>query len=146
LLVGHPTNKIGKFIDEHIKGYVPQVKTYVRDTQDFITKICQAPPFPPGTLLVTMDIVSLYTNIPNHEALVAISHYLRRNPTKKEIGPYILKLIELCLHNTNFQFHIIEDCNLLTDSNDPSSQRKRREMFWIWTLKTIHPYGTNMAI
>jgi hypothetical protein len=23
----HPTNKIGKFIDEHIKGYVPQVKT-----------------------------------------------------------------------------------------------------------------------
>jgi hypothetical protein len=39
-------------------------------------------------------------------------------------------------------FHIIEDCNLLTDSNDPNSQRKRREMFWIWTL---NPYGINMA-
>jgi hypothetical protein len=43
-------------------------------------------------------------------------------------------------------FHIIEDCNLLLENNDPTSQRKRREMFWIWTLKTIHPYGINMAI
>jgi hypothetical protein len=59
---------------------VPKVKSYVRDTQDFISKILEAPPLPPGTM-VTMDIVSLYTNIPNHEALVAIAHYLRRDPT-----------------------------------------------------------------
>jgi hypothetical protein len=30
----HPTNRIGKFVDEHIKRYVPKVKSYVRDTQD----------------------------------------------------------------------------------------------------------------
>jgi hypothetical protein len=28
----HPTNRIGKFVDEHIKRYVPKVKTYVRET------------------------------------------------------------------------------------------------------------------
>jgi hypothetical protein len=43
-------------------------------------------------------------------------------------------------------FHIIEDCNLLLENNDPTSQCKRRELFWIWTLKTIHPYGISMAI
>jgi hypothetical protein len=43
-------------------------------------------------------------------------------------------------------FHIIEDCNLLAENNDQASQRKRREMFWIRTLKTVHPYGINMAL
>jgi hypothetical protein len=101
----HPTNRIGKFVDEHIKRYVPKVKTYVRDTQDFITKIRATPPLPEGSYLVTMDIVSLYTNIPNHEALVAIAHHLRSDPEMASIGPYILKLADLCLHNTNFEFN-----------------------------------------
>jgi hypothetical protein len=101
----HPTNKVGKFVDEHIKRYVPKVKSYVRDTQDFIAKIRAAPPLPEGAYLVTMDIVSLYTNIPNHEALIAIADHLRADPDMYQIGPYILRLAEVCLHNTNFIFN-----------------------------------------
>jgi hypothetical protein len=89
-------------VDEHIKRYIPKVKTYVRDTQDFITKIRSTPPLPEVSYLVTMDIVSLNTNIPYHEALVAIAQHLRSDPS---IGPYILKLADLCLHNTNFEFY-----------------------------------------
>ena len=103
--VCHPTNKVGKFIDEHIKIYVPLVKSYIRDTQHFISKIIEFPPLPTGTLLVTMDVVSLYTNIPNHEGIVSIAHFLRQDPTKRELTPFLLKLIELVLHNTNFQFN-----------------------------------------
>jgi hypothetical protein len=91
-------NRIGKFIDEHIKRYVPKVKTYVRDTQNFITKIRAAPPLPEGVYLVTMEIVSLYTDIPYHEALITIAEHLRNNKEMAAIGPCILKLAELRLH------------------------------------------------
>ena len=37
--VNHPTSRISKFVDEHIKGYVPHTKSYIRDTEDFITKL-----------------------------------------------------------------------------------------------------------
>jgi hypothetical protein len=52
-----------------------------------------------------MDIVSLFTNIPIYEALVAIADHLRSDEEMTAIGPYILKLVELCLHNTNFKFN-----------------------------------------
>jgi hypothetical protein len=43
------------------------------------------------------------------------------------------------------EFTIIEDCNLLNCTNNPDNLRKRRELFWIWALKMVHPYGINMA-
>jgi arginyl-tRNA--protein-N-Asp/Glu arginylyltransferase len=46
----------------------------------------------------------------------------------------------------DLSFTIIEDCNLLKCNNDPDTLRKRRELFWIWALKTAHPYGINMAL
>ena len=30
--IGHPTCNISKFLDVHIKDYVPQIKSYVKDT------------------------------------------------------------------------------------------------------------------
>jgi hypothetical protein len=101
----HPKNKIGRFMDEHMKRYVPKVKSYVRDTQHFITKIRNAPPLPQVAYLATMDIVSLYINIPNHQALIAIADHRRKDQEMKDIGPYILKLAELCLYNTTFEFN-----------------------------------------
>ena len=43
--VNHPTANISKFVDEHIKQYVPQTKSYIRDTQAFISKIINLGPF-----------------------------------------------------------------------------------------------------
>ena len=37
--IDHPTSKITKFVDEHIKEYVPKTASYVRDTQHFISKL-----------------------------------------------------------------------------------------------------------
>ena len=33
----------------------------------------------PNAILVTFDVVSLYTNIPNHEGMLAVEKYLTRN-------------------------------------------------------------------
>ena len=37
----HPMSHISKFVDEHIKKNVPQTKSYVRDTQHFISRLKQ---------------------------------------------------------------------------------------------------------
>ena len=64
-----PTEKILPFIDEHIKGLVPKIPSYVRDTPDFIKKI-ENFHHNGDFLLVTMHVTSLYTNIPNQEGLI----------------------------------------------------------------------------
>ena len=103
--INHPTNRISAFIDEHIKGYVPQTSSYIRDTQDFIQKVLKIPPLNPGDLIVTMDVVSLYTNIPNHDACISVSKWLLNDPTKKDIARPLLHLLRQVLHNTNFVFN-----------------------------------------
>lgn len=49
-----------------------------------------------------MDLVSVYTNIPNHEGILAIASWLLQDVSKKDIAQSILELLNLILHNTNF--------------------------------------------
>ena len=73
--INHPTSNISKFVDEHIKKYVPSTDSYVRDTQHFISRLKQIGQIPEGALLVTLDVSSLYTNIPNHEGILAVADH-----------------------------------------------------------------------
>ena len=77
----HPTSRISKFVNEHIKKYVPQTKSY-RDTRNFIKTIRDLGPIPDGAILCTLDVSSLYTDIPNNEGILAVANKLRSDPTK----------------------------------------------------------------
>ena len=52
--------------------------SYIRDTTDFIHKLRGLPRLPPGSLLGTLDVSSLYTNIPHEEGITACEEYLNR--------------------------------------------------------------------
>ena len=103
--VNHPTSRISKLVDEHIKDYVPKTNSYIRDTQDFIKKIKELGPIPEGAILCTLDVSSLYTNIPNNEGISAVAEKLRNDPTKTPITNFILDLLKLVLHSMNFTFN-----------------------------------------
>ena len=103
--VNHSTSRISKFVDEHIKQYVPQTKSHIRDTQDFIKKLRNLGQIPEGAIVCTLDVSSLYTNIPNHEGILAVANKLRSDPTKTPITQFILDLQTLVLHNMNFEFN-----------------------------------------
>ena len=103
--VNHPTSRISKLVDEHIKNYVPKTNSYIRDTQDFIKKIKALGPIPEGAILCTLDVSSLYTNIPNNEGILAVAEKLRSDPTKTPITNFILDLLKLVLHSMNFTFN-----------------------------------------
>ena len=63
------TEKISKFVDLLIQPLVPSLSSHVKDTTDFIRKTEKIKELPPGTLLATLDVSSLYTNIPHKEGI-----------------------------------------------------------------------------
>ena len=81
--INHPTSNISKFFDEHIKKYVPKTHSYVRDTQHFVSRLKYLGKIPEGALSVTLDVSSLYTNIPNHEGILAVAKHLKNDPDKQ---------------------------------------------------------------
>jgi hypothetical protein len=46
----------------------------------------------------------------------------------------------------DLRFQVIERCHTATDPNQMARSRKRRELFWIWELKTITPAGINHMV
>ena len=100
-----PTEKISAFVDEHIKMMVPLIPSYVRDTPDFIKRI-ENFSHRGDFYLVTMDVTSLYTNIPNMDGLVSIARSLiKHQPDFTLKYNTLLELLKLVLHKNNFQFN-----------------------------------------
>lgn len=61
------TEPLFHFVDYYLKPFVSQMSTYIKDTSHFITLI-EDLIIPQVSVLVTMDIGALYTNIPLEEA------------------------------------------------------------------------------
>ncbi|XP_062610216.1 uncharacterized protein LOC134271997 [Saccostrea cucullata] len=68
--IGHPMEKISEFIDLHLRPHVENLPSYLKDTTNYINKT-PSTCLPDHTLLVTMDVTSLYTNIPHDEGIEA---------------------------------------------------------------------------
>jgi hypothetical protein len=50
-------------------------------------------------------------------------------------------------HNyKDISFQVIERCHNLNNASDTSQSRKRREMYWMWLLKTVTPLGLNHMV
>ena len=105
--IGSPTEKISQFVDHFLNPCSVKVKSYVQDTNDFLKRIQAQPQLDQGTLLVTMDVTSLYTNIPNDEGIAASLLALERERlgTVKPTNLSITKLLEMVLKKNNFQFN-----------------------------------------
>ena len=69
------TENISSFLDFHLKPLAEKVKSYIQDTNDFFKKIANLPLFPDDLILCTIDVVSLYPNIP-HWKWIFIQIYL----------------------------------------------------------------------
>jgi hypothetical protein len=95
-----PTERISELADHFLKPLVELTKSYVKDTTDFINKIEAIPPLPEDSLLCTIDVTSLYTNIPNSEGISACKKLLNlhRDGSEKPSNDNIIHLLEYVLH------------------------------------------------
>ena len=65
-----PTENISSFLDYIIKPLVPLTPSYIKDSSHVIT-LLETLRIPKKSFLVTIDVVSVYTNIPQHEGTQA---------------------------------------------------------------------------
>ena len=70
-LSGAPTERISKFVDFHLRPLIEKIPSYSKVTTDFLLKFKSGGKVPSGSLLVTLDVHSLYTNIPHVEEIEA---------------------------------------------------------------------------
>jgi hypothetical protein len=68
---GYPTEKISELVDFHLRQHAEALPSFIKDTTNYLQKISALTPLPPNTTLVTMDVTSLYTNIPHSDGIEA---------------------------------------------------------------------------
>ena len=100
--------------------------SYIKDSNDFKSKIKNID-IPNDTLLVTADVVGLYSDIPHEAGLSALREALDKRTRKKIPTENIIKMAEFVLKNNFFEF----DTNVYQQMSGPA----------IWT-KFAPPYAS----
>ena len=103
-----PTENISAYIDYICQPLMKALPSYIRDTKDFLQKTLSITSLPPGSFLVTADVVSLYTNIPHEEGIQALMTSMCENKhllPEDAPPPHCAKqLLEFILTENCFEF------------------------------------------
>ena len=90
------TANISKYVDYHLQPIVKQIASYVKDINDFINKINAVKSVPKNSYLVTMDVRSLNTNIPNAEGISAakraFDNYSKKTTRTKVVATFLASI------------------------------------------------------
>ena len=66
-----PTERLSRFIDKLLQPVALKQESYLKDTTDFINYIKKTR-VPENAILVSMDVRSLYTNVPQEEGIETV--------------------------------------------------------------------------
>ena len=66
-----PTERISALVDHLIQPIAQKQASYLKDTTDFLNFL-EKTKLPKNTILVSMDVTSLYTNIPQEEGITTV--------------------------------------------------------------------------
>ena len=104
-LNGCPTENISRFADHYLQPLTACIPSYIRDTADFFNKLRELPPLPSGSHLVTLDVSSLYTNIPHDKGIKACEEALNTRTDQSLSTEDLYHLIKLILTKNAFTFN-----------------------------------------
>ena len=60
---GYYTENISSFLDYHLQPLAQKVKSYIKDTSHFLSKLKSLGKLPQGAVLCTVDVVDLDPNM-----------------------------------------------------------------------------------
>ena len=99
---GSPTKNRSGYVDRFLQPLTRTLKSYIRDTTDFLQKLRGLPVLPPESILVTLDVSSLYTNMPHDEGVNACKEFrIDQSPPTNDLS----QLIQLILDSNAFIFN-----------------------------------------
>ena len=87
-----------------MKPIAAQVKSYIKDTNDFLKKLRDLSDLAQDSIICTIDIVDLYPSIPN-EGLRFLRNVLERRSNKNVCTDTLIEVAELVLRNNYFEFN-----------------------------------------
>ena len=80
-------------------------KHKLKDITDFLNKLSNLGTLPSNAMLVTLDVSSLYTNIPHNEGIDACRHFLGTRTDKHIPTETLCDLLRMILTMNNFTFN-----------------------------------------
>ena len=105
--IGSSTHQLARELVRILKPLSGTTDSYVKDSSAFVECISQTTILK-SDVLVSFDVVSLFTRVPVDGALDVISKLLLQDETLPERttipAPDLCRLIELCLKSTYFRF------------------------------------------
>ena len=102
---GMPTEKVSEFLDYELKPVMQKGKSYIRDSGHFLEKIKNISTLPENAILVTADVVGLYSCIPHQAGLSALKETLENRLVKKIPTENLIKMTQFVLKNNLFEFN-----------------------------------------
>ena len=101
-----PTERLSSFVDKLLQPIAQIQDSYLKDTTDFI-KFIESTRVPRNAFLVSMDVTSLYTNIPHEEGITLVCEtYEEFHDANPPIATRHLKeMLSLILKENSFQFN-----------------------------------------
>lgn len=92
------------YSDGHIKSLVFQLPSFGKDTTDLFNKLEEIKNFDKKDFICTLNVTSLYTNVPHREGLVALRYFLLKRETHLPPTDFQLEMLELILNRNSFKF------------------------------------------
>lgn len=96
--------KVSEYIDHFLQPLASLHESYIKDTYHFINTLKQVK-VNESTLIVSLDVDSMYTNIDHESGLEAVKQAFKDNPNPIRPDQHILELLELSLKTNDFVFN-----------------------------------------
>lgn len=96
---GSALEPLAKFIDSYLQKIIPKISTYIKGTTHFISLV-ENLRIPNNSVLISMDVNSLYTNIPHEGTRITVQKIQDNDlypPTQ-----FLMNLLDLVLKNNYF--------------------------------------------
>ena len=100
---GYYTENISAFLDFHLQPVAKEVKSYIKDANDFLRRIRDLPELPKDSILCTIDVVGLYPNIPHEFGLNSLRKSLEARVNPEVSTENLMELADIVLKNKYFE-------------------------------------------
>ena len=104
--LGFYTENISSFIEYHLNPLAQNVKPYIRETNDFLSKLASLPPLADDVIMCSIDVVGLYPNILHDEGLIEARRVLDLRKNKIISTESLIELAECVLKNNIFEHNL----------------------------------------
>lgn len=110
--LGHPIvtaqgslhEPVSQYIDSILQPFVHKFSTYLKDATDFIKKI-EGSSVPEEALLLSFDVVSLYTNIPHEELRAILQNIFDSRTIPSPTTHFLLNLVDVLMETNYFRYN-----------------------------------------